>query len=169
MGATVDAGAARLSTRTAAIATTVVTLAVASTMVYQAGTLQVFRIAQLESRYVRAGGYVARRLPPNAIVVTALESGSVRYYSGRRTLVWDMLDPAWLDRALVFLEEQGLEPFFLFERFEEQPFRERFMSSMLGRLDWPPMAEIGGQVRIYRPADRARYEAGASIQTDYAR
>lgn len=167
--ATIDACAARVSRRTAAIVTTAVTLAIASTLVYRARDRQVFRLAQLESRYVRAGDYVARRLPSNALVVTALESGSVRYYSGRRTLVWDMLDPAWLDRALAFVREQGYEPFLLFERFEEQPFRERFTSSALGSLDWPPMAEIGGQVRVYRPQDRARYQAGEAVPTDYAR
>ena len=167
--ATIDAAASRVSRRTAAAVTAAVTLTIAVTLVYRARDRQVFHLAQLESRYVRAGDYVARRLPANALVVTALESGSVRYYSGRRTLVWDMLDPAWLDRALVFVREQGYEPFLLFERFEEQPFRERFTSSALGRLDWPPMAEIGGQVRIYRPGDRARYEAGESVQTDYAK
>jgi len=169
MVATIDACAARVSPRTAGIVTAAVTLAVAVGLVYEARTRQVFRLAQLESRYVRAGGYVARRLPSNALVVTALESGSVRYYSGRPTLVWDMLDPAWLDRALVFVRAQGYEPFLLFERFEEQPFRERFTSSALGRLDWPPMAEIAGRVRIYRPDDRARYQAGEAVQTDYAR
>ena len=167
MVATIDACAARLSERTAGIVTAAVTLAVAVMLVFQARDRQVFRLAQLESRYVRAGDYVARRLPSNALVVTALESGSVRYYSGRPTLVWDMLDPAWLDRALAFLREQGYEPFLLFERFEEQPFRERFTSSALGRLDWPPLAEIGGQVRVYRPGDRARYQAGEAVPTDY--
>jgi hypothetical protein len=169
MVATIDACAARLSERTAGIVTAAATLAISVTLVSQARDRQVFRLAQLESRYVRAGDYVARRLPSNALVVTALESGSVRYYSGRPTLVWDMLDPAWLDRALAFVREQGYEPFLLFERFEEQPFRERFTSSALGRLDWPPLAEIGGQVRIYRPEDRARYQAGDAVPTDYAR
>jgi hypothetical protein len=169
MVATIDACAARVSQQTTRIVTAAVTLAIAVGLVYEARNRQVFRLAQLESRYVRAGGYVARRLPSNALVVTALESGSVRYYSGRPTLVWDALDPAWLDRALVFVREQRYEPFLLFERFEEQPFRERFTSSALGRLDWPPMAEIAGQVRIYRPDDRARYQAGEAVQTDYAR
>jgi hypothetical protein len=169
MVATIDACAARLSRRTAAVVTAAVSLAIAGVLVYEARDRQVFRLAQLESRYVRGGDYVARRLPSNALVVTALESGSVRYYSGRPTLVWDVLDPAWLDRALVFVRAQGYEPFLLFERFEEQPFRERFTSSAIGMLDWPPMAEIAGQVRIYRPGDRVRYQAGEAVLTDFAR
>ena len=42
-------------------------------------------------------------------------------------------------------------------------------ASGLAALDWPPMAEVGGQVRIYRPSDRARYRAGSVVPTDYAR
>jgi hypothetical protein len=118
---------------------------------------------------VRAGLYVADHLPPNALVITSWESGSVRFYGHRTTLVWDALDPAWLDRAIAFTRARGFEPYLLFERWEEPNFRQRFTSSAIAALDWPPMAEIAGQVRIYRPEDRARYVAGESVATDYAR
>jgi len=130
---------------------------------------QAFRLHDLESRFVRAGRAVADRLPSNAIVVTSWQSGSVRHYSGRTTLVWDGLDGAWLDRALAFLESRGLAPFLLLESWEEPLFRERFHASPIGRLDWPPSIEIGGVVRVFRPADRARYLAGASVPTEYVR
>jgi hypothetical protein len=130
---------------------------------------QVFRLHLLEARYARAGMFVARRLPANALVVTSWESGSVRFYSGRRTLVWDRLDPAWLDRAVTFARQRGLEPFLLFERWEEPLFRQRFAGSDLASLDWPPMAEIAGQVRIYRTGDRERYARGEMEPTEYAR
>ena len=35
-------------------------------------------------------------------------------------------------------------------------FRQRFAGSAIATLDWPPAAEIAGQVRIYRPDDRRR-------------
>ncbi len=135
----------------------------------QARDRQVFRLHLLEARYARAGLFVARRLPQQSLVVTSWESGSVRFYSGRRTLAWDQLDPAWLDRAVLFGRQRGLEPFLLLERWEEPLFRARFAGSEIGRLDWPPMAEIGGQVRVYRPDDRSRYLRGEMPPTEYAR
>ncbi len=118
---------------------------------------------------MRAGVYVADHLPTNALVITSWESGSVRFYSNRRTLVWDALDPAWLDRAIAYSRTRGLEPYLLFERWEEPLFRQRFTGSTLAALDWPPAAEIAGQVRIYRPDDRERYLKGESTPTEYAR
>ena len=97
----------------------------------------------------------------------AAESGSVRFYAGRKTLLWDGLDPAWLDRALVYVRSRGYEPYLLFERREEPDFRQRFAGSALGRLDWPPMAEVASQVRIYRPEDRDRYFQGTLPPTEF--
>ena len=147
----------------------VVAVVLSAFFVREARARSVFDLARLEARYARAGVFVARRLPANALVVTSWESGSVRFYSGRRTLVWDALDPAWLDRALAFARQRGLEPFLLFERWEEPAFRARFAGSALAALDWPPMAEVASQVRVYRPEDRERYARGESVVTEYAR
>jgi len=127
-----------------------------------------FALRQLEARFERAGVYVGRRLPPNAMVITSSESGSVRFYGGRKTMLWDGLDPAWLDRSLVYLRSKGYEPYLLFERREEPEFRQRFAGSEIARLDWPPMAEVAAQVRIYRPDDRGRYLKGTLPPTEYA-
>ena len=126
-----------------------------------------FVLEQLESRFERAGVFVGKRLPANALVITSAESGSVRFYAGRKTLLWDGLDPAWLDRALVYVRSRGYEPYLLFERREEPDFRQRFAGSALGRLDWPPMAEVALQVRIYRPEDRDRYFQGTPPPTEF--
>lgn len=150
-------------------ATAAVGVLLCAIFVREARERQAFELERLESRYVTAGRFVADRLPENAFVITSWQSGSVRYYSGRRTLVWDVLDPAWLDRAIVFAREQGFEPYLLFERWEEQEFRRRFSASAVGALDWPPTAEIGSQVRIYRPADRQRYFAGENVNTEFSR
>ena len=135
----------------------------------EARARSVFDLPRLESRYERAGRYVDQRLPDNALVITSWESGSVRFYSNRKTLVWDALDPAWLDRAIAFSRTRGLEPYLLFERWEEPLFRQRFAGSSSGALDWPPAAEIAGQVRIYRPEDRDRYLKGEGTPTEYSR
>ncbi len=145
------------------------TVVVAALFIREARARSVFDLQRLESRYVRAGDFVARRLPANALVITSWESGSIRFYSNRKTLVWDALDPAWLDRAIAYSRTRGLEPYLLFERWEEPLFRQRFTGSSVAALDWPPAAEIAGQVRIYRPEDRERYLKGESKPTEYSR
>jgi hypothetical protein len=147
----------------------VLTIGLGVLLLRDAQARNVFRLRALEARYARGGEFVNARLPGNALVVTSWQSGSVRFYSGRKTLAWDSLDPAWLDRALEEIRRRGFEPYLLFERWEEQAFRERFAGSPVGALDWPPMAEVATQVRVYRPADRERYLRGEQAPTEYVR
>jgi hypothetical protein len=146
-----------------------VSVVLAASFVREAVDRQAFRLRTLESRFERAGAFVRNRLPSNALVITSWQSGSVRFYGERKTLVWTALDPSWLDRAVTFVRTRGYEPYFLFERWEEPLFRARFQGTPDGALDWPPAAEIGGQVRIYRPGDRERYLKGTAPPTEYAR
>jgi hypothetical protein len=135
----------------------------------EARARNVFDLQRFEARYERAGLYVDSHLPSDALVVTSWESGSIRYYGHRNTLVWDALDPAWLDRAIAYVRMRGYEPYLLFERWEEPSFRQRFAGSTIAQLDWPPATEIAGQVRIYRLDDRERYLNGTGVPTEYAR
>ena len=128
----------------------------------------VFELRDLERRFRDGGEYVARKLPPNAVVFTTQQSGSVRFYSGRPTIIWDMLDAAWLDRAVEHYQRRGLRPFFLFEQEEDRGFRARFESSgRFGGLEWPPAALIGRQIKIFDPLDYERFRRGEKIETDY--
>ena len=169
MIATIDAGCRRLSPRAAVPIVTLVTIVLTVTFVRTAADRSVFRLHTFEARFARAGTFVRERLPSNALVIANWQSGAVRFYSGRPTLVWDGLDPASLDSAVLFARERGLAPFLLLERWEEPLFRQRFAGSALAGLDWPPAAEIAGQVRIYRPDDRDRYTSGLAVTTEYAR
>jgi hypothetical protein len=165
-------GAPEIAPRTQRVRAAVVGLVtVASLLLFirEARTRSVFDLQRLEARYERAGLYVDSHLPPDAVVVTSWESGSIRYYGHRKTMVWDALDPTWLDRAIAYIRMRGYEPYLLFERWEEPAFRQRFAGSAIARLDWPPAAEIAGQVRIYRPDDRERYLNGTGVPTEYAR
>ena len=170
MVAAVDAISRRLAPMTTKAAVVAVSVLLAVLWVREADDRQVFRLKALEARFERGGRFVARRLPANALVITSWQSGSVRFYSGRKTLVWDQLDPGWLDGAIAFVREKGFEPFLLFETWEEPAFRNRFAAqSVIGRLDWPPAAEVASQVRVYRPDDRERYLRGAQPPTEYVR
>jgi hypothetical protein len=132
-----------------------------------AGERQAFELQRLEGRYRDAAALAAERLPDNAVLITVWQSGSLRFHAGREAVMWDALDPAWLDRAVSWLGEHGRPPYFLFERREEAEFRNRFRGhSTFGALDWPPRIDLNRQVRIYDPGDRARFLAGEKYPTD---
>lgn len=129
-----------------------------------------FALQSMESRYRHTAEFARDRLPPNALVITEWESGSIRFHAGTEVLLWESLDPAWLDRAITWLRSKGLKPYLVFERREEAQFRDRFGSrSEVGALDWPPRFDINRQVRIFDPDDRARYLAGEPYPTELVR
>jgi hypothetical protein len=132
-----------------------------------AGDRQAFELQRMEGRYRDTAALITDRLPANAVLITVWQSGSVRFHAGRDAVLWDSLDPAWLDRAIAWLSERGLQPYFLLERREEPEFRARFRgASALGALDWPPRLDLNRQVRIYDPADRARFLSGEKYPTE---
>jgi hypothetical protein len=121
-----------------------------------------------EQRYVDVGRFVAATLPANSVLIARLHAGSIRYYSHRLTMNYEWLEPRWLDEAVSELTARGYHPLIALEEDEEAPFRERFAAlNSLALLDWPPIAERreAVRVRIYDPADRARFKAGGRIAT----
>jgi hypothetical protein len=142
--------------------------ALATHYVATARDRQVFELHELEARYAAAGRYVARHLPVGAVLLSVQESGSLRLYGGRTTIRFDYLDPQGLDAAVRYLQQAGYQPYFALEAWEETQFRDRFsQASGLGRLDWPPVAEVGHpvKVRFYDPRDRQRFLDGATVTT----
>ncbi len=126
-----------------------------------------FGLRDFERRFRLAGEYVDSQLPKNAAIVTAHESGSVRFYSGRVTVTWRALPADGFDRALEFLRAQGYRPYLLLEHWEQPEFVRQFEGkTMLGGLGWPPIADINHEVRIYDPDDFLRYRAGIPVRTD---
>lgn len=100
----------------------------------------VFLTQGLEQRYATVGHFVRDTTPEGSVVLAGQQSGSVRYYGGRLTLRWDVLDAAWLDRAVQWLASQGAHPYVLVEAWERDNFRARFGDqSQLGKLTWTPM------------------------------
>lgn len=146
------------------------TVALALMGIQAAGARQVLALQGLEGRYRATAEVVADHLPANAVLITVWQSGSARFHAGREAVLWDSLDPAWLDRAVAWLTAQGRVPYILLERREESEFRERFRGhAAIGALDWPPRFNIAGQARIFDPADRPRYLAGEAYATETSR
>ena len=160
--------ARRVGPRWVSPALTVAAIALVATAVPVARAQHVFDLRQLEADFVRVGT-AARRLPANALVITSRYSGSVRFYGGRPTLVWDVLDPSSLDAAVAFATGKGLDPYLVVASGEESAFRQRFATSALARLDWPPTMEIAPAIRVYQPGARDRYLRGENVPTEYVR
>jgi hypothetical protein len=148
----------------------IVALAVAMLVAFMAASpamRQALDLARLERRFRVTGEVVRERMPKNAVFITVWESGSVRYHGGAEAMLWDSLDPSWLDRTVEWWRGRGFEPFIVLEQWEEQTFRRRFASeSAIGGLDWPPRFEVAHQVRIFNPLDRQRYMAGEPVPTE---
>jgi hypothetical protein len=160
-------GRPELRRRAALIAATI-TAALATFCVRAADDRLAFNLKFLEQRYRSAGLVVRDRLPDNAVVLSVWDSGAVRFHGRKEALTWAGLDPAWLDRAVAWLDENGHAPYILVESWEEQPFRTRFGNhSDIGKLDWPPKFEIDRVVRIFDPKDRVRYDRGENVATEY--
>ena len=138
-------------------------------------TRDVLGIGRGEQRYVEPARYLASTIPPDAVILTAQHSGSLRYYTGRLILRWDSLDPAWLDRAVAFLRGRGIATYLVIESWEDERIRSRFAGQQtLADLDRVPIATArGGDVRIYSlqasdaGAPRAPVEIPISDRTCY--
>jgi hypothetical protein len=93
---------------------------------HQTGERRVLESARTAARYEAAGHHVRDHLPGNAVLYAMEHSGSIRYYSGRTTLRYDMLEPGWLDRSVDHLAALGYPAYLAVEVHEAHRFRERF-------------------------------------------
>ena len=151
------------------LAVPVVVLAVAGTAGWARGSSEgrdALGLQALESRFPLAAGVVADRLPPAAVAITVWQSGGLRFWPGREVVVWDALDPAWLDRGIAWLSGHEQPPVIVIEQWEEEGFRRRFTGQSYGALDWPPRYAVDRRVRIYVPDDRERYLRGEPVKTE---
>jgi 4-amino-4-deoxy-L-arabinose transferase-like glycosyltransferase len=118
--------------------------------------------ARGERKYAIAGAYVAQRLPSNAILLSMIHSGSIRYYSGRPTVRFDVIPPEQLDSTLEVLAGSGYRPYFVLEPFEVAMFQQQYAGhSTLAALDWLPVDIVGdSRTRIFDPSERRASLAG---------
>lgn len=138
--------------------------------IYSAATRSVFDLARGERRYVDVARFIAAHTEPDAVILSVQHSGSLRWYAGRTTLRFVVLDPAWLDRAVDYLASAGRHPYFVLDGGEVETFASRFgAANRTGRLDWRPLATLGSVVSIYDPLARSESPPLAIAQTRGAR
>lgn len=91
-----------------------------------AATLGVYPPGEGERRYASIAGHVARITEPDAVILAGQHSGALRYYAGRTTIRFDLLNEEWLDEALAWLQGVGRRPYLLLEDWELGAFSRRF-------------------------------------------
>jgi hypothetical protein len=108
-----------------------------------------FDIQRAEHRYSAMGESVGATLPGNAVVLTVIQSGSVRMYGQRPTLRWDKLEPRRLDETISGLRDAGYAPYLLLENWEDDLFRARFAATNAVRaMRRRPAIEYYGPVSV---------------------
>jgi hypothetical protein len=123
-----------------------------------ANRLDVFPEGEGERRYATIAQLVQQVTEPSSVILASIHTGSLRYYAGRDTMRFDLLDEAWLDRAVAWLTAHGRHPYFLIEDWERPMFERRFAAmNVLGRLAMSPVLayrayQIPGTVYLFDPS-----------------
>jgi hypothetical protein len=100
-----------------------------------------------ERKYPGAGAIVRSRTEPDSIIYAFQHSGSLRYYGGRMTLRYDLLDPTWLDRSVEWFTARGVHAYAVLDDWEVDVFRTRFAGQRLVRaIDHPVITYRGAVV-----------------------
>lgn len=117
-----------------------------------------FAQAAAQKHVLLMGRYLDEVLPPNAAVVTFLQSGAVAHYTGRQVVRFDLLETQQLEPVLETLVRRGYHPVFVVDEHSEGPlYKKRFANTRYERLDWRPRALFIGATTIWYLdyADRA--------------
>jgi hypothetical protein len=139
------------------VAAVAVAIAIGAYTIHYAARNGAFPSGEGGHRYVSVAKMVEQATDPSAVIITGQHSGPTRYYAGRTIVRYELVDPAWLDRAVEWLTTQGRHPAFLLEEYEVLEFEKRFSASSHGRLTLAPVVEyrapgVPGAVYLFDPA-----------------
>lgn len=93
----------------------------------------VWQIQALEARYPLAAEWVNVNTPPGSVVLANQHSGSMRWYSDRQTLRWDLIEPERLVTTVNELAARGAGVYVALEGREVEMFDQRF-AAVIDRL-----------------------------------
>jgi hypothetical protein len=97
---------------------------------------------QSEHKYADAGAFIARTAAADAVYLSMQHSGTIRYYGGRHTLRYDLLDRDTARRIAADLERLGLHPYLAIEDAEAGDVRRVFGIAASSALPWPIVARL---------------------------
>ncbi len=147
-----------------AMATVVFTALTVNHAIAYARQHSVFEIGEGEQKYADVGRYLARELSPDTVVISGLHSGNIRLYSQLRTLRVDVLDDAWLDRAIDYLKSEGPPPYLVLEESEVRNFRQRFANQQaVALVDRPAVAVHSRRVYVFSTDPRRSADSPQTI------
>ena len=150
-------GAARSPKRGLRALAYTILVSVGAHNLYYASTHGAFPSGEGDHRYVSIAKMVEQATEPTAVILAGQHSGPIRYYAGRTTLRFDLLDRQWLDRAVRWLTARGRRPYVLLEEWEMVHFQERFAdSNVLGTIAYAPIIDyrapgVPGGVYLFDP------------------
>lgn len=108
-----------------------------------------------ERRYSEAGRLARERTEPTSVIYSSQHSGSMRYYGGRLTLRYDLLNPAWLDRSVEWFASRGIHAYLVLDDWEVEGFRRRFAGQQrLSQVDVPVFIYRGTLRVLFFDLDR---------------
>jgi len=138
-----------LSRTVAAAALSVFAIASASYSYRVVATEGTFQAVTQESRYAAVGDWVRDHTPPQAVVLSEIHSGSLRFYAHRTTLRFAALPQDELAATVRALAGRGIACFAAIDgQEEERLFRQRF-SRELANVSLDPVVGVRGTI-IYR-------------------
>lgn len=94
-----------------------------------------------ESRYPLVATHLKERTPPDAIVLAAQHSGSIRHYGNRLTLRWDLLRSEDLEPLIGALADRRHSVYVVLEGTEQRRFVDSF-ATPLRHLHMYPFGQI---------------------------
>jgi hypothetical protein len=119
-----------------------------STRLSFAGDKYVFGVLRAsERRYIDVSEFIDENLPRNSALFSSQHSGSLRFYTGRLTLRYDWVDPAWADQVVPAVERAGYHPYMVIDDSERTHARLQFGIDPDAPWPWPVrarMRELGG-------------------------
>ncbi|HEX5070973.1 MAG TPA: glycosyltransferase family 39 protein [Vicinamibacterales bacterium] len=99
-----------------------------------------FDLWRADREFVAAAIATRDATRPSSVILSAMHSGSVRYYGGRWTLHYVWLDRAWLDRTVAWLDEHAGPTYALLRKDEVPAFKAQFAgAATLAHLDAAPV------------------------------
>ena len=132
---------------------------------FTARILDTFKLADQLARVETVANYINTNVPREAVILSGEQSGSMRYYTERSILRWEVATPDMLAKAVAELEQAGRPVFVVLDAWEDEPFRKRLSAFPPGALDWPPMVEAGRshRTRLWKLSDRDRFMRGEAL------
>ena len=99
-------------------------------------------LSRSERRYQLVASALAQR-PARTVFVASQHSGSLRYYTGRDVLRWDLMDAASIDAALQYLSDRGYHLYWVGDPVERAIATSRFPGTHFRmRLDSTPLQTV---------------------------